>query len=57
MLKFRLTYGLVGNDNIGDSRFFYISDVSIGGGGRYITGIDFNGTNLAGVKINTYANP
>jgi TonB-linked SusC/RagA family outer membrane protein len=57
MLKFRLTYGLVGNDNIGDSRFFYISDVSIGGGGQYRTGIDFTGVPLSGVKINTYANP
>jgi TonB-linked SusC/RagA family outer membrane protein len=31
--------------------------VSIGGGGRYITGIDYGGISRTGVKINTYANP
>ncbi|MDR3246955.1 MAG: SusC/RagA family TonB-linked outer membrane protein, partial [Prevotellaceae bacterium] len=55
-LKFRGTYGLVGNDEIGSTRFFYLSDVSIGGGGGFSTGFDFNGTNRSGVKINNYAN-
>ncbi|MDR1223780.1 MAG: TonB-dependent receptor [Tannerella sp.] len=56
-LKFRLTYGLVGNDEISSTRFFYISDVNIGGGGSYRTGLNFDGINRAGVKVNTYANP
>jgi TonB-linked SusC/RagA family outer membrane protein len=56
-LKFRITHGLVGNDEISDQRFFYISDVSIRGGGSYTTGMDFNGISRAGVKINNYANP
>jgi TonB-linked SusC/RagA family outer membrane protein len=57
MLKFRITYGLVGNDEIGNTRFFYISDVNIGGGVRYMTGMDFTGISRTGVKIETYANP
>jgi TonB-linked SusC/RagA family outer membrane protein len=59
MLKFRITHGLVGNDEIGKDRFFYISDVGIGGGGSYRTGLEINsgGINRSGVKINTYANP
>jgi TonB-linked SusC/RagA family outer membrane protein len=56
-LKLRITHGLVGNDEIGKQRFFYISDVSIGGGGYYVTGTEFNGIGRTGVKINTYANP
>ncbi|MDR0370348.1 MAG: TonB-dependent receptor [Prevotellaceae bacterium] len=56
-LKFRITHGLVGNDEISSQRFFYISDVSIGGGGGYVTGLEFNGINRSGVKINNYANP
>jgi TonB-linked SusC/RagA family outer membrane protein len=61
MLKFRITHGLVGNDEIGKDRFFYISNVEIGKGGSYRTGLEINSSNSgisrAGVKINTYANP
>jgi TonB-linked SusC/RagA family outer membrane protein len=56
-LKIRGTYGLVGNDDIGTTRFFYLSDVTIGNGVGYQTGYDFNGTNRAGVLINNYPNP
>ena len=54
-LNFRGTYGLVGNDEIGSVRFFYLSDVNIGGGGSFTTGYDFNRTRT-GVKINSYPN-
>jgi TonB-linked SusC/RagA family outer membrane protein len=56
-LKLRATYGLVGNDAIGSQRFFYLSEVTIGGGGRFLTGYDFTGINRSGVKISNYANP
>ena len=56
-LKIRGTYGLVGNDQISDIRFFYLSDVLIGQGGTFVTGYDFNGINRRGVNIRTYANP
>ncbi|GHT67794.1 SusC/RagA family TonB-linked outer membrane protein [Bacteroidia bacterium] len=55
--KIRGTYGLVGNDQISNTRFFYLSDVLIGGGGAYVTGFDFNGINRNGVSIRTYSNP
>nr|WP_121270258.1 TonB-dependent receptor [Pedobacter schmidteae] len=57
-LKFRATYGLVGNDQIGDTndRFFYLSNVNLRNGGR---GSSF-GTNYTyakdGVSISRYAN-
>jgi TonB-linked SusC/RagA family outer membrane protein len=56
-LKLRATYGLVGNDAIGSQRFFYLSEVTIGGGGNFQTGYDFTGTNRNGVRISNYANP
>jgi TonB-linked SusC/RagA family outer membrane protein len=56
-LKFRGTYGLVGNDEISNVRFFYLSDITINGGGQYVTGYDFNGINRQGVSVRTYANP
>ncbi len=56
MLKFKATYGLVGNDAIGDGRFFYISNVNLNDAGR---GISF-GTSLntyrPGISISRYAN-
>jgi len=55
-LKIKGTYGKVGNDDIGSARFFYLSDVNIGGGKGFTTGYDF-GKNRHGVKINSYANP
>jgi len=57
-LKFRATYGLVGNDQIGNpnDRFFYLSNVNLKDGDR---GSAF-GTNYAyskdGVSISRYAN-
>ena len=55
-LKIRGTHGLVGNDAIGDERFFYISNVSMQGGGRYTVGSEFNGTTGRGPRINSYEN-
>jgi TonB-linked SusC/RagA family outer membrane protein len=58
--KFRLrgTYGLVGNDEIGDERFFYISLIEPTGGGSYPTGYVPNSPskNFNGVKVNNYPN-
>ncbi|KAA6301014.1 MAG: TonB-dependent receptor SusC [Candidatus Ordinivivax streblomastigis] len=56
-LKIRGTYGLAGNDDISQTRFFYISEVILGGGGGYSTGLNFDGTSRNGVRINNYANP
>jgi TonB-linked SusC/RagA family outer membrane protein len=56
-LKLRGTYGLVGNDEIGSSRFFYISEVTLGGGDGFTTGYNFDGISRSGVRINNYANP
>jgi TonB-linked SusC/RagA family outer membrane protein len=57
LLKFRATYGLVGNDAISNTRFFYISEVNPAGGGTFLTGRDFSGLNLRGYSINSYSNP
>jgi TonB-linked SusC/RagA family outer membrane protein len=57
MLKIRGTYGLVGNDAIGNTRFFYLSQVNLNAGDAYQTGYVFNGTNRKGVTIGNYANP
>jgi hypothetical protein len=54
--KIRGTYGLVGNDEIGSARFFYLSDVNINAGGRYVTGYEFEGKVRRGVTINNYEN-
>lgn len=56
-LKIKGTYGLVGNDNIGSERFFYLSQVNIGGGYNYLTGAEFSGKNRNGVSIGNYENP
>ncbi len=55
-LKIKGTYGKVGNDAIGSVRFFYLSDVSIGSGGSYQTGLDF-GKSRVGTYIRSYPNP
>lgn len=58
-LKLKATYGLVGNDAIGEGsdRFFYLSNVNTGDGGK---GMGF-GTNLdyskPGISISRYGNP
>ncbi|MCK0158031.1 TonB-dependent receptor [Cellulophaga sp. F20128] len=55
-LKFKGSYGLVGNDQIGsaDDRFFYLSQVNLNSGG-YVTGENFNNFQ-SGVSIQRYAN-
>ena len=55
-LKFKGSYGLVGNDQIGgaDDRFFYLSQVDLNSGG-YTTGENF-GFTQNGVSIQRYAN-
>ena len=57
-LKIRATYGLVGNDAIGDpsQRFFYLSNVNMNNGdygASFGTNRDFN---LSGVTISRYPN-
>ena len=57
-LKFKATYGLVGNDQIGssDDRFFYISQVNLNNGAMGAPfGQEF-GNYINGVSINRYAN-
>ncbi|MDR2562457.1 MAG: TonB-dependent receptor [Prevotellaceae bacterium] len=56
MLKLKGSYGLVGNDNISDARFFYLSEVNMNDSGRgfnFGTGFD-KGHN--GISISRYAN-
>ncbi len=55
-LKIKGTYGLIGNDEIGVERFFYLSEVNIGGGNNYVTGYDYQGRNRSGTKILNYPN-
>ncbi|MCG6188598.1 TonB-dependent receptor [Maribellus maritimus] len=54
-LKIKATYGLVGNDDIGTERFFYLSDVTIEGGNSFTSGYDY-GYSRSGTSINNYAN-
>ena len=57
-LKFKATYGLVGNDAIGAAldRFFYMSEVNMNAGAKASTfGYDFGNT-VNGVSISRYAN-
>jgi TonB-linked SusC/RagA family outer membrane protein len=54
-LKLRASYGLVGNDAIGQQRFFYISDVNLNGGNPAYFGID-NTNYRGGVSIRSYQN-
>ncbi|WP_293742455.1 TonB-dependent receptor [uncultured Pedobacter sp.] len=56
-LKFRFTYGLVGNDQIGDAndRFFYLSDVNLNGGTNGNFGTNYNYSRPS-VAINRYEN-
>lgn len=56
-LKLRATYGLVGNDQIGDTndRFFYLSNVDLNGGNGYTFGENFT-EGRPGVRINRYEN-
>lgn len=57
-LKWKFTYGLVGNDAIGDSndRFFYLSNVNMNDDGK---GQDFGtnwGNHINGITVTRYAN-
>ncbi len=57
LLKLKFTHGLVGNDNIGSSRFFYLSDVLLNDGGKaYTWGADYNNYRN-GYFIYGYPNP
>jgi len=56
-LKLRASYGLVGNDAIGNQRFFYLSDVNLSGGGNYASFGTNNTYSRNGVYINSYENP
>jgi TonB-linked SusC/RagA family outer membrane protein len=57
-LKLRATYGLVGNDQIGDAndRFFYLSNVNLNDGNRGAYFGENYGYNRPGVSISRYAN-
>ncbi|MES2376065.1 MAG: TonB-dependent receptor [Bacteroidota bacterium] len=57
-LKFRATYGLVGNDAIGsiDDRFFYLSDVDLNNTSRAATFGTDNGYTRNGVLVKRYDN-
>lgn len=57
LLKIKATYGLVGNDAIGDERFFYLSNVDLNSRLHDIYfGTTIN-TGKPGVSISQYANP
>ena len=55
-LKIRGSYGLVGNDNIGKQRFFYLSSVNPDGGPGAVFGTN-NSFGLNGTQILAYPNP
>jgi TonB-linked SusC/RagA family outer membrane protein len=60
-LKLKGTYGLVGNDAIGDEndRFFYLSEMNMNDGGRGYTfgqGLNSGGYTRDGVRITRYEN-
>lgn len=56
--KLRASYGLVGNDQIGDTddRFFYLSNVNLNDGGRGYTFGELFGYHKNGISISRYAN-
>ncbi len=57
-LKFKGTYGLVGNDAIGSAsdRFFYLANVNMGDGGHGSSFGTMNSNRLSGVSISRYPN-
>lgn len=58
-LKLKATYGLVGNDAIGNvaDRFYYLSNVNMNDAGRgYTFGENFNNT-ISGISISRYSDP
>ena len=57
-LKLRASYGMVGNDQIGDTRFLYLSQVNLNmtsGGFRF--GSINGGYSRPGITVSRYANP
>ncbi|MGC4234060.1 MAG: TonB-dependent receptor [Niabella sp.] len=59
-LKLRFTRGVLGNDQILDTRFFYLSDVNLSSGTYgYTFGLPADASRYAlnGVVVNRYANP
>ncbi|WP_106830199.1 SusC/RagA family TonB-linked outer membrane protein [Parabacteroides pacaensis] len=55
-LKLKGTYGLVGNDAIGESRFLYLSNVNMSDSGKgAVFGRD-NGYNKPGISLSRYSN-
>ncbi|WP_143306151.1 SusC/RagA family TonB-linked outer membrane protein [Chitinophaga vietnamensis] len=57
-LKLRATYGLVGNDQIGNEndRFFYLSDVNMNASDKGATFGERNAYSRPGVNVNRYEN-
>jgi TonB-linked SusC/RagA family outer membrane protein len=58
-LKLKATYGLVGNDAIGEAkdRFYYLSNVNMNDGGRGFTFGENFGYNVPGISISRYSDP
>jgi TonB-linked SusC/RagA family outer membrane protein len=60
-LKFKATYGLVGNDAIGSARFFYLSKVNMTDGNKKVAfGTEFNNHGEGdgnGISIERYPDP
>ena len=57
-LKFRASYGLVGNDNIGDAynRFYYLSQMNMNSSSLSATFGEFRGHTYNGIDVLRYAN-
>ena len=57
-LKFRASYGLVGNDNIGSSsnRFYYLSETNMTSAARRAYFGEFQGVSYDGISVSRYAN-
>ena len=57
-LKLRASYGLVGNDKIGSTRFLYLSQVNMSNADySFQFGTLNNGESLNGITMSRYANP
>ena len=57
-LKLRASYGLVGNDKIGSTRFLYLSQVNMNNSDYgFQFGLLNGGESLNGINISRYANP
>jgi TonB-linked SusC/RagA family outer membrane protein len=56
-LKLRGSYGLVGNDQINDTRFIYLADINLYGSSAYYTGYGSSFVGYSGPAYNRYENP